>query len=506
MALNKFQFQKFAAWGNTISKWTHINALYGGDLQKAHDGYIKLMEYNDAVATDFLKQFPVKEFDNDKTFTWDLMSSARRNIALVEARDETGTVITYDGSNKTMVGAGVTPFYLVFGTDYFAKGDLIVGSMNEAYPMRIIEEPRKEGSNVVCKVELMGGNTTGIPDQYLQTGERFSVEFDPVPRGLSRKVGDLRFAAPVQMSNDFTQHRLQHKASGDMQAAKVAMGIPLVRDGKVKVVTTWMENVLWEFENQWRHQENNVILYSRSNKNANGEYLNIDKESGEPIPMGSGIYEQVEAGNVQYYTNPSDIIPILEERLGDICYGKISMKDRKFLVSVGSMAYREISRYATKEGSGWKDISVNNPAWATKAGGNGVPNGVRINNYQVNEWITANGIHLVFQIQDYLDDPERNKIEHPNGGLAESYRVDVWHIGNDISQPNIQICRPKTDMSNAPLSIQWGLRDPFTGRMGNPHMSHDEDSAIIHRMGIVGAIVYDPTRCFVLKPNILAGF
>lgn len=36
----------------------------------------------------------------------------------------------------------------------------------------------------------MAGITTGIPAERLLAGERFSVEYAPVERELSRKVGD----------------------------------------------------------------------------------------------------------------------------------------------------------------------------------------------------------------------------------------------------------------------------------------------------------------------------
>lgn len=54
-------------------------------------------------------------------------------------------------------------------------------------------------------------------------------------------------------------------------------------------------------------------------------------------------------------------------------------------------------------------------------------------------------------------------------------------------------------------SYAWGLRDPFTGRMGNPNMSFDEDSAEIHKMTTTGVCVLDPTRTMSLIPSILVG-
>lgn len=69
-------------------------------------------------------------------------------------------------------------------------GEIVFGSLNQVYPIRILGDARMEGTNAVYKCELMGGITTGIPAERLQAGERFSVGFAPVERELSRKVGD----------------------------------------------------------------------------------------------------------------------------------------------------------------------------------------------------------------------------------------------------------------------------------------------------------------------------
>ena len=78
----------------------------------------------------FIRKFPTKQFDNDEEFTWDVISSAKRNIPLVEARDENGNVVTAESDN---VGAGTAPFYLVFNEAWFARGEYIVGNLNELY-------------------------------------------------------------------------------------------------------------------------------------------------------------------------------------------------------------------------------------------------------------------------------------------------------------------------------------------------------------------------------------
>lgn len=47
-----------------------------------------------------------------------VIGSSRRNVPLVEARDENGEPVT---ANKGMIGAGYAPFYLVFPEDWFGQ-------------------------------------------------------------------------------------------------------------------------------------------------------------------------------------------------------------------------------------------------------------------------------------------------------------------------------------------------------------------------------------------------
>lgn len=496
--LNQNQYQRFKGWGNSLSD-RHIYAFFPNEKEKALNYYMQVLGFKDSLITDVLSKFPEKIFDDSLGFEWQLMTSTRRNIPLVEARNTDGTKIT--STTTGMIGVGTKPFYLVFGVSYFAKGDTIVGHYNEKYPLRIIEEPKNEGSNVVCKVELMAGITTGMPVNRLLPGERFSYEYNVVASGLSRRVGDLNFSAPIKMSGEFSTYRLQHKASGEMFDDKIAIGIPVIKDGKVSVENSWIHYVQYEFDKKFKEQEATLFQYGRSNRTATGEYFNHD-DSGQVIRMGAGMNEQIESGNVEYYNDKTEIIPRLTAALEDISYGKIPMKARNFVVSLGSKAYQAISEYATTPGSGWRDLGKEgNPPYVTKAPGNDVPNGVRINNYQVNEWVTSTGIHLIFKISDVLDDPVRNKLYHHDGGLLSSYEIRICHLGDDMTEPNIQIARPRNDMSKQPVSLQWGLRNPFTGEMNNPNMSYDEDSASIHKMGSIGAIVYDPLRCYSLLPN-----
>ena len=503
--LSKFQMIGFQHWKGLTTE-NHLGAIFQRAPQKATNLMVQLLAFHRGKTLDtFLNSFPTKVFDDDSEYYWDVIGSSRRNIPLVEARDENGTVIT--SATVGNVGVGGAPFYLVFPEGWFADGEVIVGNLNQVYPQRILGDGRPEGTNCVYKVELMGGNSKGIPVERLLAGERYSVEFAPVERELSRKVGDVRFTSPVSMRNEWTTIRIQHKEPGSNLDRKLAVGIPIVRrdeSGKqVKdTANKWMHYVEWEVECQFSEYKNNAMAFGTSNRNINGEYMNFGK-SGNVIKTGAGIFEQTEVANTMYYNDTNGLMKLLLDALYELSAGKLGFGDRKFIIKTGERGALIFNREAKKTTSGWMPIiSTQNPPIYSKIASNFAQNAIAVTDYQVTEWRAPNGVMVTLDVDPFYDDPVRNKILHPEGGVAFSYRFDIWYIGT-MDQPNIQKCAIKGQTEFR--GYQWGFRNPYTGQMGNPNMSYDEDSAVIHRMATLGTLVLDPTRTMSLIPAILQG-
>lgn len=186
--LGKFQTREFTTWKG-LTKDNHLGMIFGRSPQKATNLMVQLLAYQRGKTLDtFLSKFPTKEFENDEEYTWDVIGSSRRNIPLLRAIDEDGNDM--EATQLTMIGAGTAPFWLVFAEDWFARGEYIVGDLNEVYQFRILEDAKMSGTNAVYKVELAGGNTDGVPVERLQPGERFSIEAAFAEDEMSRKMGD----------------------------------------------------------------------------------------------------------------------------------------------------------------------------------------------------------------------------------------------------------------------------------------------------------------------------
>lgn len=261
-----------------------------------------------------------------------------------------------------------------------------------------------------------------------------------------------------------------------------------------------MHVVDWEVEQQFSEYKNNAMMFGRSNRNKNGEYTNIGV-SGNPIKTGAGLLEQMEVANTTYYNNFS--LKMLEDALYQLSASKLDFGDRLFVIKTGEYGAIQFHKAVLNVVSGWTQFMLdNNSTHVIEKTQSNLHSTALSAGFQFTEFKAPNGVRVKIDVDPYYDDPVRNKIMHPDGGVAYSRRYDILYIGT-MDQPNIFKCAIKGQPEYR--GYQWGLRNPFTGQIGNPNMSFDEDSAVIHRMAQFGVCVLDPTRTLSLIPSILQG-
>lgn len=493
------------AWKGTVTKDNHLYGLFRTHPQMASDVMTVLLSsmHLPTLDTYLSKEVPVREYEDDSELFWDVVASSRRNIPLVEARTMGGVPVTAGSGN---IGQNFEPFYLVFPTDWFALGEVLWGELNEVYPMIVKEEGRQEGTNTVYLVEMFGADgAKGIPAEQLLAGRKFSWAYAPVEENFSRKVGDVRFSTPVSMRGDWQRVRLQHKIGGKELGKRLAANIPVSREvnGKTEtaIASRWMLAVTWKIEETWNEYKNNALDRGVSTRMENGEYSNFGL-SGLANRQGSGFRQQQAAGNQTYYTKFR--IGLIEDALYGISAGKLDFSKRKFVIRTGERGAMLFSKEAKKEMSGWIPLyggTSNVPYIKSGASTDFAPNGVSVTDLQITKWISSNGLEATIMIDSSKDDLQTNKIMHPLGGPAESYRFDIFYA-SDEEQPNVQKCMVKGQPELR--GYQWGpFANPFTGEMNNASASFDEDAAVVHYKATLGLVIYDPTRCISLIPAIL---
>jgi hypothetical protein len=78
--LGKFQMLSFNHWKG-LTKDNHLGSVFQMAPQKASELMVQLLALHRGKTLDtFLSQFPVKEFNDDSEYYWDIIGTSRRNI------------------------------------------------------------------------------------------------------------------------------------------------------------------------------------------------------------------------------------------------------------------------------------------------------------------------------------------------------------------------------------------------------------------------------------------
>ena len=488
------------------SDWTglttanHIGQIYGLEPQYATKLISRLLEVNfgDDLES-FLNQFGSLYLDSNESFRWMLQGNSRKNIPLTRCEIDGVPVQPTDKAGKYG-----SRFTLVFGEAHFSDQNLIVGNKNEAYPVRIIQEPISVGPNeyhYLCELMHPDQNVF-VPYEELQNGTRWSREWTPVERTLSTKGGLVTYTSPFSMINDFSMIRMEDTRPGDMIDKPVAFNweVPTGGDytkganpGKTKTMTTWMDYADWEFETQFREEKNKLLYFARSNKSEDGTFRTKGL-SGYEIIQGAGIRQQMESSNTAYYGEFD--IKWATERMLDLSVGKLSKDKRKFIWRTGEWGMYQFSESLENY------VALYTPLQDETRVVAGKDNSMTYKG-QFLDFKGPNGVEITVSHEPMYDNPERNKIYHPKSGLAESYRYDILDVGTSDGEANVRKVYKKG--SEDFRGYVSGLRNPFEIGKKNVLMSHSVDGYTIHRGTECGAMVKDPTRTVAIIPQVLQG-
>lgn len=500
MRVSNLQITTSKDWSGITSK-NHIGSIWQNKPQVASKiiGRMLAKSYGTTLDT-MLDGLPTKTLDSDDDFTWELMGSSEQNVTLVEARYQ-GSVVT---ATDIAVGEGKQRFELVFPKRWFAPTEVIVGELNEKYPIQI-ESEYSEGGNTVYVCVAFGADAvaSGIPGEELVAGKKFSKEYAPVEESFSDRGGEISYSSPTKFRNAFTRIRMQDTVPGNMVNRKAVGEFKFVdKSGQEKSFTSWTGYRDFRFYEEIRQAKNKALYYGQSTIKADGTLSN-EGRSGQGLRAGFGIRQQMEVSNTYFYNRfTADLITNI---LTELAEGKLGMDERRFVIRTGERGAVLFHKAIKDEASGWTALEDN---MAQSNVSSKLHQNSRAFGFQYTEFRAPNGIVVSVEVDPMYSDPVRNKIMAPSdghfsGGVAESYRMDIFDIGTTDGEPNIQ----KVMSADSPEIFRYlpGMRDPFSANGSAPSIAVTSvDGYEIHYMCHLGAMVKDPTRTASLIPNILA--
>lgn len=475
-----------------LTTTNHLGALFG-EQPEMISKFISRLEYLDLGEDliSYMEQYPTHYLSDDKEFEWLLQGSEEKNIPLVKATNLSGTAVAATDT----FGKNGMRFLLWFGEALFSKTHVIVGEKPDLYKVLIRSSAEQRGAYFVYECELVTSNQDlYIPYDELVAGTRWSVEYSLSEQTLSRDGSDISFTSPFRMGNRLSFIRKKHVVPGDMINKRENDPVIFGLHGKGdKTFTTWLNKLDWEFNRQFRREKARLLMFGQSNRRADGTYGNIG-DSGYEIKAGMGLREQISPSNILRYTD-FDIETFVDYCLS-LSVGKLPQDSRRFVIGTGEHGLKVVSR-AIETYAGANALEYNRVEALT--GGSRA-------SYQRPQYVKLadiNGITLEFMHIPQYDDAVRNKVKHPDGGLAESHRMTIMDFGTANGKPNIQLVR--SSVNPEVYAYLPGLRDPFTaGGLNSPKiMASPVDGYEIHKADWMGVLVNNPMRLGEWIPEIL---
>ncbi len=491
MLISKLQTLDPKDWAGLTTD-NHLGALYMQQPQLVSEVIEHIYKVNlggDDVVS-FINQFPVMYIDDDVPFDWLLQGADEKNIPLL------GAYKADFSTAPTKAGIARSTFFMEFGERLFEATDVIVGEKTELYRLRVVADPISRGTSWMYEVQLVtGDDNLFVPSDELTAGKRWSKDYSLVEQTLSKRGGGIMHTSPFRMRNWLSMIRKQYTVPGNM--IRKGENKPLAfswvdQDGKK--ITSWLGKLDWDFLTQFRRERARLLMYGDANKLPDGTFGNVG-ESGYEIRSGYGLYAQVAPSNLFFY-NTFDLDYISEVALG-LSVGKLPEDSRKFVLSTGEYGAYQFHK-AVEEKAGWWTPNFNTDR--IKMSGNKMSY-----SGQFLKYVFVNGIEFEVMIDPMLDNPVRNKIQHPDGGLASSREYNLWDFGTANGAPNIQRVALKGDEEI--YKYIPGMRDPFSpyNNLTKPGMAATSvDGYEVHKMFIGGLRVKNPMRTMRIVPALLA--
>lgn len=449
-----------------------------------------------------MEQFPVEYVNTNQPFRWKLRGVEDRRATLKGAYSDRG--MSNSLANATTIGKNGQEIYLLFDKKIFFITHTIAGDHIDLYNWTVKDDPIKVRGGYLYRVALIGNDEDlYAPASEVAVGTQWKVLGAMTPSYGGTRGFDIGFSTPFDMEERLIPLRAERAFHGEMK--DVVLEKPYwyeIDNGKGKKAKVWLDYEYMKLLEEFEYTKYLNLYYNKSTVDSKGRSL-VKGEGEHSLYAGNGFRQQILPSNQINYDNLSydqwitTLLDINEQdqRLGG---NFIAMTGNRGLKAANEMIRGKVS----DENFKWMG---NNTGDAYKKSGK---NDIIADFGNFIGMLDVHGISVKFVHNPMYDDPNINTIMHPDGGVAESYRMTIMNVGNK-EQPNVKRIRQKDcDMV---IGIELGLRTPpfpeaviKNTAMGAAHiMSGNFDGWKYHLRDKEGIAIIDPTQIVEFKPNIL---
>lgn len=466
-------------WSANMTEQNHLGASLLARPAKLNTVMDQLFSaknyYSDNPLSSMLMGQSVSEETIGQTeWEWELKGANTRPLICIE---------NVEPESNTTPGKFGRPFKIKLDENWFLPGDYIhPGTSSKKFQLRIQNDPVPHGDGWVYTVVMASGAAADfLPVKYLTYGQQWGKLFSKYEEAAEQS-GSTQFSLPIALRNRMSLYRKQYKITNYAATEVLAVGVPIMENGKTKTVTNWMKYAEMEYWQQWYRELERGFWYSRSTDTVVGA-------NGRPVRSGPGLQEQLEDSNQETYSHLS--AKLIEEFLMDIFYSRVKPgQGRRIKGYTGEYGmiqfHRAIQDWQNKSGF-IKNVEVYTNKVQSDIHTNALEAG-----YQYVRYNMANGASLELVHNPLYDDRSINfEIDPVTGFPTESQRITFLDFTGDSNNSNIKIMNKKDGFAFGYVEGLYGPYGPKNGgssaHAGSYYEMHVEKSCGLH--------INDVTRC-----------
>lgn len=379
-------------------------------------------------------------------------------------------------------GFGGSRMKITFKEKYFNPQYIVMSP--EGLQFRLSEQqPIEAGGGWVYDAHLVTSDNTATVAADQINGKMFTQAFAPVAAYGSRGT-ESNWVAPSKMRNQATHIRKSYRYEGNVQNKVV--NVQLNIGGKT--TTLWTDFEEWQHQMKWREETESMYWYSQYNRDING-VINLKDENGNPIPIGSGVLEQIP--NFDTYSRLT--AKKIKSTVRDVLYGATDAQSVNIVLYTGLGGLEEFDNAMKDEVANGAYIKNVNPVFVTGTGRSLTLGGF----FTAYEHI--DGHKITVRHLPLLDNGVRalNSHRHPVTGLPlESYRMIFLDQSIYDGEANIlSVTQKGREM------VRWAVAGATIpkGFSGNDLRATDVDGSSVHFLRVGGIQIRRATNCMHLE-------
>lgn len=214
---------------------------------------------------------------DNREYEWSVMVDSEHAVNIRWAKAN-GQEITRENAATTAAGLNGAPIYLGLEEKMFGAGAILAFD-NINFQVRVSGTPYQDGSTWVYECYVAEGFAGSyIPGEYLLPGRQVS-RIGSAYEEYSDEADIINYQTPFKMRNNLMTLRLSYDITGDAYSTVLAIALKDPESGKTSYL--WSDYQYWIALREWKKREEKALLFSHSNRNADGTYA-LKGTNGRP--------------------------------------------------------------------------------------------------------------------------------------------------------------------------------------------------------------------------------